>query len=55
MVDGWFSRFAPTAFLWGEIAPDVSAIERGFERNEADRRPLHGRGPRREFSIERFG
>jgi len=37
MVDGWFSRFGPTALLRGEIEPDLSAIEQALASNEVDR------------------
>jgi L-ascorbate metabolism protein UlaG (beta-lactamase superfamily) len=33
MTDGWFSRPGPLALLFGEIAPDLDAIERGLARN----------------------
>ncbi len=34
MTDGWFSRPGPLSLLFGTIAPDVDAIERGLARNE---------------------
>ena len=34
MVDGWFSRPGPFALLFGTIAPDLAAIERGLAANE---------------------
>ena len=37
MVDGWFSRPAPWSLFFGEIEPDVGAIERGLARNGVDR------------------
>jgi L-ascorbate metabolism protein UlaG (beta-lactamase superfamily) len=36
MVDGWFSRPGPFALLYGTIAPDLEAIERGLAANEVD-------------------
>lgn len=36
MVDGWFSRPGPFALLFGTIAPDLQAIERGLAANEVD-------------------
>jgi L-ascorbate metabolism protein UlaG (beta-lactamase superfamily) len=36
MVDGWFSRPGPFAVLYGTIAPDLEAIERGLAANEVD-------------------
>ncbi|MGI9590851.1 MAG: MBL fold metallo-hydrolase [Myxococcota bacterium] len=37
MVDGWFSRPGPLRVLFGEIEPDVAAIERGLARNAVER------------------
>ena len=34
MTDGWFSRPGPLTLLYGEIEPDLEAIQRGLERNE---------------------
>jgi len=34
MVDGWFTRPGPFALLFGKIAPDLGAIERGLAANE---------------------
>ena len=34
MVDGWFSRPGPFSLLFGKIAPDSAAIERGLAANE---------------------
>ena len=34
MVDGWFSRPGPLKLLFGKIAPDLEAIERGLAANE---------------------
>ena len=34
MVDGWFSRPGPFSLLFGKIAPDLEAIERGLAANE---------------------
>jgi L-ascorbate metabolism protein UlaG (beta-lactamase superfamily) len=34
MVDGWFSRPGPIPLLFGKIAPDPAAIERGLAANE---------------------
>lgn len=36
MVDGWFSRPGPFAVLYGTVAPDLEAIERGLAANEVD-------------------
>jgi L-ascorbate metabolism protein UlaG (beta-lactamase superfamily) len=36
MVDGWFSRPGPFALLYGTVAPDLEAIERGLAANEVD-------------------
>ena len=36
MTDGWFSRPGIFALLFGRIAPDPGAIERGLARNEID-------------------
>jgi len=36
MVDGWFSRPGPFALLFGTVAPDLEAIERGLAANEVD-------------------
>ena len=36
MVDGWFSRPGPIPLLFGTIAPDLEAIERGLAANEVD-------------------
>lgn len=33
MVDGWFSRPGPFSILFGEVAPDLEAIERGLAAN----------------------
>lgn len=33
MTDGWFSRPGPVRLLFGTIAPDVSAVERGLAAN----------------------
>ena len=30
MVDGWFSRPGPFSLLYGEVAPDLEAIDRGL-------------------------
>lgn len=37
MVDGWFSRPGPLRVLFGEIEPDLEAIERGLSRNGVER------------------
>lgn len=37
MVDGWFTRFGPSALVRGKIGPDLSAIEKGLANNEVDR------------------
>lgn len=37
MTDGWFSRPGPLEVLFGEIEPDLEAIERGLARNGVDR------------------
>lgn len=37
MVDGWFSRPGPFSLLFGEVAPDPDAIERGLAANEVTR------------------
>jgi len=34
LTDGWFSRPGPLALFFGEIEPDLAAIERGLARNE---------------------
>lgn len=34
LTDGWFSRPGPLSLFYGEIEPDVEAIERGLARNE---------------------
>ena len=34
LTDCWFSRPGPLSLLFGEIEPDVDAIERGLARNE---------------------
>ena len=34
IIDGWFSRPGPFSMLFGEIAPDLDAIEQGLARNE---------------------
>ncbi len=34
MVDGWFSRPGPLSLLFGKIAPDLAAIERGLAAND---------------------
>ena len=36
MVDGWFSRPGPYDLLYGTVAPDLEAIERGLAANEVD-------------------
>tara|TARA_R110001599_G_scaffold353881_1_gene602123 strand:- start:116587 stop:117609 length:1023 start_codon:yes stop_codon:yes gene_type:complete len=36
MVDGWFSRPGPYGLLFGTVAPDLEAIERGLVANEVD-------------------
>ncbi|MEM8561609.1 MAG: MBL fold metallo-hydrolase [Pseudomonadota bacterium] len=36
MVDGWFSRPGPYTLLYGEIEPDLQAIERGLAANEVE-------------------
>jgi hypothetical protein len=36
MTDGWFSRPPPVTVLFGEIVPDLDAIERGLTRNGVD-------------------
>jgi L-ascorbate metabolism protein UlaG (beta-lactamase superfamily) len=36
MTDGWFSRPGPLAILYGQIEPDLDAIEKGLERNQVD-------------------
>jgi L-ascorbate metabolism protein UlaG (beta-lactamase superfamily) len=33
MTDGWFSRPGPLSLFFGEIEPDLDAIERGLARN----------------------
>jgi L-ascorbate metabolism protein UlaG (beta-lactamase superfamily) len=33
MVDGWFSRPGPLKVLFGKVAPDLAAIERGLAAN----------------------
>ena len=33
MTDGWFSRPGPIELLFGEIEPDLAAIEKGLARN----------------------
>lgn len=37
MTDGWFSRPGPLAIAFGEIEPDLAAIEAGLARNEVER------------------
>lgn len=37
IIDGWFSRPGPLTLAFGEIEPDVPAIELGLERNDIDR------------------
>ncbi len=37
VIDGWFSRPGPIQLLFGEIAPDLDAIERGLAHNELTR------------------
>jgi L-ascorbate metabolism protein UlaG (beta-lactamase superfamily) len=37
MTDGWFSRPGPLQLLFGEIEPDVAAIERGLTSNGVSR------------------
>ena len=37
VIDGWFTRPGPFAFLGGAIGPDVDAIERGLAANELER------------------
>ncbi len=34
MVDGWFSRPGPLQVLFGTVAPDLAAIERGLAANQ---------------------
>ena len=34
MVDGWFSRPGPLRLLFGKVAPDLDAIERGLAANQ---------------------
>ena len=34
MTDGWFSRPGPLTLLYGQIEPDLEAIDQGLERNE---------------------
>ena len=34
MVDGWFSRPGPLRLLFGKVAPDLEAIERGLAANQ---------------------
>lgn len=36
MVDGWFTRPAPLTLLFGEVAPDMQAIDYGLARNEVE-------------------
>lgn len=36
MTDGWFSRPGPLTVLYGQIEPDLDAIERGLARNQVD-------------------
>jgi L-ascorbate metabolism protein UlaG (beta-lactamase superfamily) len=36
VIDGWFSRPGPFAFLGGEIEPDLAAIEHGLAANELE-------------------
>jgi len=37
LTDGWFSRPGPLALFFGEIAPDLEAIERGLAANGVER------------------
>ncbi|MEM9174233.1 MAG: MBL fold metallo-hydrolase [Myxococcota bacterium] len=37
MVDGWFSRPGPLSLLFGEIEPDLAAIDAGLAANEVER------------------
>jgi L-ascorbate metabolism protein UlaG (beta-lactamase superfamily) len=37
IIDGWFSRPGPLSMLYGEIAPDLEAIEQGLARNAVTR------------------
>jgi L-ascorbate metabolism protein UlaG (beta-lactamase superfamily) len=37
MTDGWFSRPGPLEIFFGEIEPDLAAIEAGLARNGVDR------------------
>ncbi len=36
MTDGWFSRPGPLRLLFGEIEPDLEAIDRGLAANEVE-------------------
>ncbi|MDH3201504.1 MAG: MBL fold metallo-hydrolase [Myxococcales bacterium] len=37
MTDGWFSRPGPLTLLYGQIEPDLDAIDKGLERNLVSR------------------